>query len=263
MRCNRRTDRRRSDHSRRLRVAAILTFVLLAVVAATSLLEHTFAGAPDHVPSYVEWNSETIAAASSGDAFRGSLLAKRCEHCHGDEGFSPVASTPNLVAMDKLSLWKQLQDFRSGKRASRAMAPIAQSLAVHDVADLGAYYSRLPVFADFQDNRAFPEARPNASYESIASHLITFGDGERGIPPCDACHGPIAYRPGAPSLMTQNADYVLDQLDSFAAGKRANDINEPMRTIAGLLKDEERHALAEYYGAGLGMQPVSGTDATH
>jgi hypothetical protein len=30
----------------------------------------------------------------------------------------------------------------------------------------------------------------------------------------------------------------------------------PMRTIAALLTEEERHALAEYYGAGLGLQPA-------
>jgi cytochrome c553 len=230
---------------------------VLISVAATSLLRSVFARTADRVPSFVEWTPETTAAASSGDAFRGSLLAKRCEHCHGDEGFSQVASTPNLAEMDKLSVWKQLQDFRSGKRPSRAMNPIAQSLAGEDVADLVAFYARLPVFTDLQDNRAFPQTRPNPGHESIASRLIQFGDGERGIPPCDACHGPIAYRPGAPSLMTQNSDYVLDQLQAFATGKRGNDINEQMRTIAGLLTEEEKHALAEYYGAGLGMQDTS------
>jgi cytochrome c553 len=55
--------------------------------------------------------------------------------------------------------------------------------------------------------------------------------------------------------MNQNAEYVLNQLEAFANRTRTNDINEPMRTIAALLTDEERHALAEYYGAGLGRQP--------
>lgn len=240
-------------------MAGVLTAGVLLCLAATSLLRSVFASAADRVPSYVTWTPETTVAASAGDAFRGSLLAKRCEHCHGDEGFSPVASTPNLAGMDKLSVWKQLQDFRSGKRSSRVMNPIAQSLAAEDVADLVAYYSQVPVFTDLQDNRAFPEARPNPHHESMASHLVQFGDGERGIPPCDSCHGPIAYRPGAPSLRSQNADYIVDQLEAFASGKRTNDINEPMRTIAGLLTEEERHALAEYYGAGLGIQKTANT----
>lgn len=35
--------------------------------------------------------------------------------------------------------------------------------------------------------------------------------------------------------MTQNADYLLSQLEAFPDQRRANDINEPMRTIAKLL----------------------------
>lgn len=57
--------------------------------------------------------------------------------------------------------------------------------------------------------------------------------------------------------MTQNAEYILNQLEAFANRRRANDINEPMRTIAALLSEDERHSLAEYYGAGLGLQPGS------
>ena len=229
--------------------------VLLALAASALLLQagdHT-----DHIPSNVSWTTETVAAASSGDAFQGMLLAKRCDHCHGSEGFSATGSLPNLAGMDKLSLWKQLEDFRTSKRLSHAMVPIAQSLSPREQADVAAYYSRLPVFADPQDNRVFPQSRPDAQHAIAASHLVSFGDGERGIPPCQACHGPVAYRPGAPSLATQNTDYVLNQLEAFADHTRANDINEPMRTIAGLLTEDERHALAEYYGAGLGLQPSS------
>lgn len=240
----------------RLKATFVLTAILLAGVAATSLLFGVHAGAPDHVPSYVTWTSETIAAASSGNAFRGMLLARRCEHCHGAEGFSPVASTPNLASMDKLAIWKQLEDFKSHKRRSAVMEPIAESLADRDVADVVAYFAALPIFRDPMDNRAFPETAGSAHLE-IASRLITLGDGTRGIPPCGACHGTVAYKTGAPSLATQNNDYVLDQLEAFATGRRANDINEPMRTIAALLSEDERHALATYYGAGLGLQPAS------
>jgi cytochrome c553 len=229
---------------------------VLLVLAAGTLLLHAGDNS-EHIPSNVAWTPETIAAASSGDAFQGLLLAKRCEHCHGSEGFSPKASTPNLAGMDKLALWKQLEDFRSHKRLSHAMAPIAESLSLRDEADVVAYYSRLPLFSDPQDNRVFPQARPDPQPAVAAAHLVTFGDGERGIPPCQSCHGPIAFRPGAPSLTTQNADYILNQLEAFATRSRGNDINLPMRTIAGLLTKEERQALAKFYGAGLGLQPTA------
>ena len=219
------------------------------------------AGGGDGIPSYVSWTTETIAEASSGDNFRGMLLARRCEHCHGSEGFSPVGTTPNLAGINKLAVWKQLEDFGAGKRQSRVMVPIAQSLSLRDVADLAAYYSTLPVFQDPQDNRIFAQSPTGTSHQEVASRLITFGDGERGIPPCQSCHGPVAFKIGAPSLSNQNADYLLNQLEAFAKRQRTNDVNEPMRTIASLLSDDERHALAEYYGAGLGLQPASASGA--
>jgi cytochrome c553 len=231
------------------------TFVIILLAGGSLVL----AGdePPERIPSDVSWTHETIAAASSGDAFRGMLLARRCEHCHGAEGFSTAASTPNLAGMDRLVTWKQLADFRSHKRASAVMEPIAESLSLRDVADVVAYYAKLPMFQDPQDDRSFPQAAPDHGHAATASRLISFGDGERGIPPCQACHGPVAYRPGAPALATQNADYVLDQLEAFASRRRANDINMPMRTITGLLTEDERHALAEYYGAGLGIELTS------
>jgi cytochrome c553 len=232
--------------------------VALVILSASSLLLMAGDSAPEKIPSFVAWTPETLAAASSGDAFRGMLLARHCEHCHGAEGFSPVASTPNLAGMDKLALWKQLQDFRAHKRSSRAMEAIAGALSARDLADVVAYYSKLPVFADPQDNRSFPQSRPDAGHAAVASHLVSFGDGERGIPPCQACHGPVAYRPGVPPLMNQNADYVLNQLAAFANRTRTNDINLQMRTISVLLTDDERQALAAYYGAGMGLQPGSG-----
>ena len=233
--------------------------LIAAIVVAGSLLLLASDNPPDRIPSYVAFTPETIAAASRGDAFRGMLLAKRCDHCHGAEGFSAEAYIPNLVGIDKLAIWKQLEDFRSHRRPSRARGPSADSLSTRDVSDVVAYYAQLPAFADPQDNRIFPQSRPDPGHTAIASRLVSFGDGERGIPPCQACHGPVAYRPAVPSLATQNAVYVLNQLEAFASQTRANDINMPMRTIAALLNDDERHALAEYYGSGLGLEPASST----
>jgi cytochrome c553 len=241
----------------RIGAAITLAVTLVAGTAASALLLQTSTNPPDRIPSYVAWTPETLAAASRGDAFRGMLLARRCDHCHGAEGFSAVGYTPNLAGIDRLAVWKQLEDFRSYKRLSREMNPIAESLSPRDVADVVAYYAKLPAFADPGDHRIFPQSRPDPGHAGIASRLVSFGDGERGIPPCQACHGPVGYRPGAPWLANQNAEYVLNQLEAFASGGRTNDINIPMRTIAGLLTEAERHALAEYYGAGLGLEPAS------
>lgn len=210
------------------------------------------------VSSNVAWTAETIKQASNGDPFRGLLLARRCGHCHGTEGFSAEPFVPNLAGIDRLSIWKQLQDFRSGKRTSPVMQPMVAPLSPRDIADVSAYFSMLPTFADPQDNRSFPQATEPAKLRA-AQKLVGFGDGRRGIPPCQACHGPVAYIKGAPALSTQNGRYLLTQLQHFADGTRANDINMVMRTIARQLTTEEVEALAAYYGAGRAVDPHGGS----
>ena len=238
-------------------------FVLLGVVVPV-MLAATFVQLPTetpaiHVPSNVAWTEKTLDIASNGDAFRGSLLVKRCDHCHGVEGFSDRPATPNLASLDRLAVWKELQDFHYGKRISPVMQPIAAILSARDSADLAAYYSMLPTFPDPQDNRSFPQAAPDPAQTNRSALLVALGDAQRGIPPCQSCHGPVATVKAAPSLATQNSDYVANQLDRFASGARANDINMAMRIVASQLTPDERHLLAQYYGAGFGRFPAGAT----
>jgi len=246
------------------RVPRSAVAVILVLIIPLSLVAHVVwlqaRNHPrEHIPTNVAWTDETIAEASRGEALHGMLLARRCDHCHGAEGFSPNAYTPNLAAIDKLATWKQLEDFRSHKRGSAVMEPVAAALTPRDLLDLATYYAMLPDYSDPQDNRSFPQRQPEYARAQVAARLISAGDGERGIPPCQACHGPVGYRPGAASLATQNSDYILGQLDAFGSGARANDINLVMRTIAHQLNEEERRALADYYGSGLGLLPPAAT----
>lgn len=211
---------------------------------------------PLRIPSNIAWTDDTITAASSGDVVRGLVIARRCMRCHGQEGFSSDPLVPNLAGMDKLAMWKQLNDFRDGKRKSSLMQTVAAELQQQDYADLSAYYAMLPTYPDTQDPRSFPQPAPPSAHTAEAARLISGGDGQRGIPPCQACHGPIGHKNGAPSLIRQNGRYIQEELEEFAKGNRANDINMPMRTIAALLSDDEKQGLAAYYGAGLGNLPA-------
>ncbi len=252
---------RRRLRGRRLSQSTV--FVLLGVavpvVLAATFVQLRTETPAIRVPSNVAWTEENLAIASNGDAFRGSLLVKRCDHCHGVEGFSDRPTTPNLASLDRLAVWKELQDFHYGKRISPVMQPIAAVLSARDSADLAAYYSMLPTFPDPQDNRSFPQAAPDPAQTNRAALLVALGDAQRGIPPCQSCHGPVATVKAAPSLATQNSDYVAHQLDRFASGTRANDINMPMRIVASQLTPDERHLLAQYYGAGFGRLPAGAT----
>jgi cytochrome c553 len=55
---------------------------------------------------------------------------------------------------------------------------------------------------------------------------------------------------GVPSLSGQNADYIEQQLNDFAQGARRNDMNMPMRTVAGMLTTDEMHSLAQVFSLG-------------
>ena len=208
------------------------------------------------VPSLVAWNEATIVRSSTGNPVRGEFISRRCELCHGVEGFSSRASTPNVAGIDAQYLWKQLQDFRTGKRKSVIMQQIAGALTSRDAADVAAYYAMLPNAPDAQFNPSFPQSMQHQPGLDIARRMLAVGDPNRGIPPCQACHGPLGYVRPAPSLASQNSDYVLSQLKEFAQGTRTNDVNLPMRTIAAELLPNERQAIAEFYGADLGRFPV-------
>jgi cytochrome c553 len=218
--------------------------------------------APSHsaaasgVPSLVAWNEATLVLAATGNPVRGEFISKRCELCHGVEGFSTQASTPNLAGIDAQYLWKQMQDFRSAKRKSAIMQQIAAPLTPRDAADVAAYFAMLPNAPDAQFSPSFPQRLLDPSAIETAQRLLAVGDPKRGIPPCQACHGPLGYVRPAPSLASQNSAYVLSQLNDFAQGARSNDVNLPMRTIAAELLPQERQAVAAFYGADLARFPV-------
>ena len=101
----------------RIRVAVLTLIILHLLSGNADVMGSDATERPLRVPSNVAWTARTIALASSGNALRGLLIARRCDRCHGREGFSSNASVPNLAAMDRLVVWKQLDDFRSGKRS--------------------------------------------------------------------------------------------------------------------------------------------------
>jgi cytochrome c553 len=201
---------------------------------------------PLKVSTYIAWTETTIRQAANGDPKRGEVIAQDCTACHGEKGLSTQSWIPSLAGLDRLVLYKQLDDFRSGTRLSGPMSAIAQSLIPQQYADLAAYFSSLP---GLPENRGERPVRPHSSYRNNdpVQRLMYAGDPKRGIAACASCHGPGGYRIGAPALTKQNEVYLSQQLHAFAQGIRANDMNMPMRTIAAMLTDSEMQALARAY----------------
>ena len=93
-----------------------------------------------------------------------------------------------------------------------------------------------------RDYRALAE-RAEADPEAL-DEIIRAGR-ERAIF-CNTCHGPDgnARRPTYPALAGQNAGYLLDQIEQFAAGTREKKV---MNVLAATFSNREKVTLALYY----------------
>jgi cytochrome c553 len=202
---------------------------------------------PLETPTRTAWTGDTLAQIANGNAEHGSFIALSCAACHGEQGSSKSNFFPTLAGRDAAVIYKQLDDFRSGKRSWGAMNAIAQALSQQDSADVAAFFASrgngLPA-AKGEPFRAGHTLREN---DPIV-RLVFAGDPARGIPPCGACHGPADQKLSAPQLKGQQATYIEAQLTAFAQALRRNDINKQMRTIAAQLTPDEIHGLADFYG---------------
>jgi cytochrome c553 len=196
------------------------------------------AAAPGQPASNVAWTPASLRLLASGDGSRGAALATTCNNCHGATGVSADAAIPNLVGQTVAALYKQLEDFRSGKRDPAVMGVYLGQLSQPDLLDLATHFASLPN----------PFNRPPESPEDgVASHLIVNGDPMRGVAQCAACHGPGGLVSGAPGLLGQQRAYAEQQMLAFRMGLRHNDIDAQMRSVARQLTDGEIAALAAYY----------------
>jgi cytochrome c553 len=199
-------------------------------------------------PTRIAWTTSTLAQIAAGDAQHGAFIAMNCTACHGQGGVSASTLIPTLAGMDAAVIYKQLDDYRSGKRLWGVMGAIAQALSAQDSADVAAYFAAQPDGLPPLTGYRVPESGRSLRQSDPAKRLVYAGDPQRGIPPCSACHGPGGFKLGAPALQNQQAAYIERQLGEFAQGIRQDDIFEQMRVIARQLTPEEMHVLAAFYG---------------
>jgi len=195
--------------------------------------------------STVSWSPEVLKILASGRSDRGAQIAgQTCAACHGDKGLSPSIGPgpafPSLAGQSPYAIYKQLHDFQSGARVNPQMTPVAESMAVADLANVAAYY------ADASKEYASIGKRQLIGEPEIEK-LANEGDSHRRLPACMACHvsnagGPIE----TPVITGQPSAYLLKQLNDFASGQRKNDVYGRMRDVAGKLTPEERSTLARY-----------------
>jgi cytochrome c553 len=181
----------------------------------------------------------TTSALPAPSVEAGATKAATCQACHGANGNSTNTEWPSLAGIGADYIAEQLKNFKTGKRASPVMMPMAANLTADDMADLGAYFDSL--------TNSGLEADP--SFWQAGEKLYRGGDQARAIPACMACHGPTGRgnTPAKfPALRGQQPGYVVKQLNDYASGTRATGPNGIMQTIAKRLSPDDIRSLASY-----------------
>jgi cytochrome c553 len=183
-----------------------------------------------------------VAAVLTGPAVAAEqtiveLVNARCATCHGADGQATSPIFPSLAGQNRDYLVKQLQDFKSKKRASDTMAPQVADLTDDKIAGLAAYFADKPA----RTNRV-----SDADLLPVGRYIYTKGNNWSGVPACITCHGEKAYgTTNLPRLAGQSSRYLLTQLKDFNQRTRTND-NEAMHLVASRLTEMETKAVADY-----------------
>jgi cytochrome c553 len=177
---------------------------------------------------------------TQGDAAKARPMAESvCAACHGVDGNSPIPVNPSLAGQHPGYLYKQLTDFKAGRRKNAAMSAMVANLSDDDLRNLAAYFAAQKPMAGTAKDRELVAA---------GQRLYRGGNSETGVPACSGCHSPDGAGVPAqyPRVAGQHGDYTVAQLQSFRNGDRDNDPNAMMRMIASRLNDKDMAAVAQY-----------------
>ena len=183
------------------------------------------------------WAMTGVAHAQADEARAKKIIGGSCFLCHGAEGESASEVFPRLAGQNAEYIAKQLENFKSGKRKSSAMAPMVAELSPDDMAALGRFYGSRP---------PHKEAPKDAPLAAVGQYIYHQGNKFSGVPSCASCHGPEGAGSNAlPRLAGQHAAYLDNQLKQFNKRERNND-NAVMHTVVEKMTPLEMAAVSEY-----------------
>ncbi|MEJ8846562.1 c-type cytochrome [Variovorax rhizosphaerae] len=211
----------------------LVPFLLAALLGATGT--SSFA-ADEHAaaPAAAAPAKPAKPDLAKGDA---AYNAKACASCHNADGNSAVPANPKLAQQHPEYILKQLEEFKSGKRKSAIMSPMAAALSDQEMRDISWFVG---------SKTAKPGFAKDKNTVELGERIYRGGIADRQVPACAGCHSPNGAGIPAqyPRLGGQHADYLVTQLVAFRDGGRTN---APMMTgVAAKLNDREIKAVSDY-----------------
>lgn len=173
-----------------------------------------------------------------------AAVSQTCARCHGAEGLGRgPGAFPRLAGQSEAYLAAALEAYASGARSSGVMEPIAAGLSPESIRELSSYYAGLP------GARSTPREHDTAAI-ARGAELARRGIPARKVPACAACHGleRKSTKGAYPALAGLSADYLRQQLDLLAEGRRGGSpYVHLMEPVARALRPGERRDAALYY----------------
>lgn len=182
------------------------------------------------------WLSSS-AMAQADEARAKKIVGGVCFVCHGAEGESSSEVFPRLAGQHWEYTAKQLENFKTGKRKSTAMADMVAKLTPDEMVALGQFFEKKTIEV---------EPPKDAGLAAVGKYIYHNGNKYSGLSACASCHGAEAKGTTAlPRLAGQYSGYTETQLKQFNLRERTND-NAVMHAIASKMSPLEMAAVAEY-----------------
>lgn len=236
-----------------------------STLISSSLLMLSFTALPAGAAPQVGMNT-TRGIAEKGELIynEGKGDAAACQGCHGEKALgNDGMGAPRLANVGQFYIIKQLTEFAADKRvpegAGAAMNDFAKALNEQDRRDLAVYLDTLEYQVESSDLKALAADGVKIGKPDLGKILVT--NGIKGkVPACQDCHGFNGRDPKFPAINQQKYVYLVNQLNQWKAGTRANDPEVEkvgvMRGIAKKLSDDDILNVAAYLSTAPRVAPV-------
>lgn len=178
--------------------------------------------------------------------------AQACMACHGENAMgNDDMAAPRLANVGYGYMVKQLTNFAEDKRTPEGLGAVmngfAKALSEQDRRDVAAYVNTLAVTPELSDLNALKEGGQQLGQAYLGQILVMYGVKDK-VSACSSCHGfnGTGVDPVYPKIGQQKFVYLVNQLNNWRNGSRANDPLGQMRAIAKNLTDEDIQNVATY-----------------
>jgi cytochrome c553 len=188
--------------------------------------------------SAVAADDKAAAKVAKPDLAKGEAsYSTVCAACHGADGNSMIPANPKLAQQHPEYLFKQLKEFKAGKRANAIMSGMVAALSEDDMRNISYWLA---------SKKAKPGFAKDKETVILGERIYRGGIPDRQIAACAGCHSPDGAGIPAqyPRIAGQHTDYAVAQLVAFRDGVRKN--SAQMTGVAAKMNEREIKAVSDY-----------------